>query len=104
MTMPFLFLFWLMQPTVLEDSGLSTYHAPTATRLEPLPPKMDLSGLDESASPHSDINFAQEYSAQQVSDSGKESKPAKRATHASRKPQRIARRKEYQQPVSSYAR
>src|SRR5262249_52426585 len=59
--MPLLFLFWLMQPTVFANPGMSTYHAPPATRLEPLPRKMDLLEFGEPSDLISLSNPARNY-------------------------------------------
>ncbi len=37
----FVFLFWLYQPNVIENPGLAAYQSPPATRLVPLPRKME---------------------------------------------------------------
>src|SRR3954471_19164093 len=54
--MPFVFLYWLMQPTVIENPGLSAYHQPAATALEPPRPTVRVAG--DSTLPS--INFLQE--------------------------------------------
>src|SRR6266478_9507515 len=37
----FVFLFWLYQPNVIENPGVAAYQPPPATRLVPLPRKME---------------------------------------------------------------
>ena len=40
-TIPLLILFWILQPTVRANPGLSAYTAPLGTHVEPLPRKME---------------------------------------------------------------
>src|SRR5262245_13991380 len=37
----FLFLFWLLQPTKHVNPGMAAYKPPSATRVEPVPPKLE---------------------------------------------------------------
>src|SRR6266702_1356426 len=62
---PFLFLFWLMRPTVLANPGIGAYKAPPATRLEPPPRKMESLESGEPPIQASLANFAQEYAQHQ---------------------------------------
>jgi hypothetical protein len=98
--LPFLFLFWLMQPTVRANPGISAYNAPPATRLEPLARKMESPEPSESGEPPSQsslaINFAQDYSQQL------EERREVRAVDRKR-PRRVHRRK-YEEPAHAYAR
>src|SRR5437868_4921629 len=68
--LPFLLLFWLMQPTVRANPGMSAHNAPPATHLEPPPRKLESLGssgppsqvsLDEFAQDDAQANLAQNY-------------------------------------------
>ena len=94
----FLVLYWLMQPSVIPNPGMAAHFAPPATRIEPLPRKMDAPALAEVPEPAPPIAFAQDYSNKSRSEK------ANRDVRASvRKRSRTVVRREYQKPASGYA-
>src|SRR5947209_12501524 len=91
----FFLMYWLMQPRVIPNPGMAAHFAPPATRIEPLPRKMDAPELAEVPEPSPPIAFAQDYSNKSRSEK------ANRDVRASvRKRSRTVVRREYQKPAS----
>jgi hypothetical protein len=93
--MPLLLLFWLMRPTIIPNPGTSAYSAPPATRVEPLPRKMEWLGLEEPSDPGLLSTLARNYARPYVSPDYAEQedieKPTKRQARVSgRKRPRLA--------------
>jgi hypothetical protein len=80
--MPLLFLLWLMRPTIIPNPGMGAHNAPPATRVEPLPRKMEWLELQEP----SDLellsklarNYARPYFPQDYAEQEDFEKPTKR--------------------------
>jgi hypothetical protein len=94
--MPLLFLFWLMQPTIIPNPGMNAHNAPSATRVEPSPRKMELLGFEEPSDPGLLSRVARNYARPHLPPDYAEhediEKPTKRQVRVSgRKRFRLAR-------------
>ena len=90
-TIPLLMLFWLLQPTVQANPGLSAYKAPLGTQVELLPRKMNLVEYSKPSSQVSLADFPQDYVQpdfpQDYSEQREAEKPAKRQLRVSNRKQ-----------------
>jgi hypothetical protein len=90
-TIPLLMLFWLLQPTVRANPGLSAYKAPLGTQVEPLPRKMESVEYSKLPRQVSVAGFPQDYVqpdfAQNYSEQREAENPAKRQLRVSNRKQ-----------------
>jgi hypothetical protein len=90
-TIPLLMIFWLLQPTVRANPGLSAYKAPLGTHVEPLPRKMESVEYNKPSKQASLADFPQDYVqpgfAQNYSEQREAEKPAKRNLRVSNRKQ-----------------
>jgi hypothetical protein len=91
--LPFLFICWLMQPTVQANPGLGGYKAPPATALEPFARRPQSS--EPPIVPSLATNFAEDYS--------RERGPELQAPTPDRKRSRPAHTRKYREPAYAYA-
>ena len=70
---PFLFLYWLYQPTVLTNPGLSAYKAPLATLLLPPPRRLEAPEVGVMPSRASDV--AEDFAQPELNDEKPKSQP-----------------------------
>jgi hypothetical protein len=92
----FLLLYWLMQPSVIPNPGMAAHSAPPATRLEPLPRKMDAPELAELPEPPPSVAFAQ-------TNTSKSEKANQDVRAPVRKRPRTVIRRDNQNPAQGYA-
>jgi hypothetical protein len=97
-----------MRPTVLPNPGISAYHAPPGTRLEPLPRKMEPLEFEDPSYLVVQSNFTQNYARPYYTEDDarqtKDQQPAKRQTRVSdRNRLPIARGREQNERSYTYA-
>ena len=95
----FFLLYWLMQPSVVPNPGMAAHFAPPATRLEPLPRKMDAPELAEEPG----RSYAAASTADTSATKSKAENRPKEARAPIRKRPRTVVRREYQGLVYGYA-
>jgi hypothetical protein len=95
----FFVLYWVMQPKVIPNPGMAAHFAPPATRLEPLPRKMDAPELAEEAG----RSYAAASAADTSASNSKAEKPPREARAPVRKRPRTVVRRDYQGPANGYA-
>jgi len=72
---PFLFLYWLYQPTVLTNPGLSAHKAPLATLLLPPPRRLEALEFVDMSSRASLADVAEDFARPELNDEKAKSQP-----------------------------
>jgi hypothetical protein len=104
-TTPLLFLFWLMQPAMRANPGVSAYNPPPGARVEPIAHTVE--SRDPPTKFSSATNFARDYTRPELIEGAQlhESKvsPKHEARPANQRQSRVGYRRKYEQSARAYA-